>query len=205
MYYRKRTEGQNTILIGGENQNVGASPTCNFGSTNTVQDTATGFDVPADSTAFFTTDISTAYGEGCSVKRGIRLLNGRRQILLQDDISCNRGPIEWRMHTRAVVQVNGVSASLTLNGQTMEIRIINPPDGACFKTGDAVRQPSDPSLPPGTIDQPNQGVTVLSITLPAGSYNLQVLFNPQWPDMAADRYVTPPFVPIDGWTLTSHG
>lgn len=205
MYYRKRTEGQNTILIGGENQNAGTSPTCKFGSTNTVQGATTGFDVPVDSTAFFTTDISSAYGEGCSVKRGIRLLNGRRQILLQDDISCNRGPIEWRMHTRAAVQVNGVSASLTLNGHTMEIRIINPPEGACFKTGDAVRQPSDPPLPPGTVDQPNQGVTVLFITLPAGSYNLQVLFNPQWSDMTADHYVTPPFAPIDGWTLTSHG
>ncbi|KAG8918540.1 hypothetical protein FRC01_001805, partial [Tulasnella sp. 417] len=64
LYYRKRTEGQNTILIGGENQNVGASPTCNFGSTNTVQGASTGFHVPLDSTAFFTTDISTAYGEG---------------------------------------------------------------------------------------------------------------------------------------------
>ncbi|KIO31339.1 hypothetical protein M407DRAFT_220470 [Tulasnella calospora MUT 4182] len=207
LYYRKRTEGQNTILIAGENQNVGASPTCNFGSTNTVQSAKEGFDVPLDSTAFFTTDISTAYGEGCSVKRGIRLLNGRRQVLLQDDVSCNQGPIEWRMHTKATVQLDGSGfvATLTLNGHTMEIRIINPPNGACFKAEDAVRQPSDPSLPPGTIDQPNQGVTVLYISLPAGSYNLQVLFNPQWPDLAADHYVTPPFIQIDGWTLTSHG
>ncbi|KAG8951379.1 hypothetical protein FRC04_006150 [Tulasnella sp. 424] len=204
LYYRKRTEGQNTILINGQNQNVDAAPTSKFGSSNTVQSSDAPFAIPEGSTAFFTIDMSSAYGQGDSVKRGIRLLNGRRQVLLQDDISCSQG-IEWRMHTTASVQVNGAVAYLTQNGQTMEVQIINPPNGACFKTEDAVRLSSDPSLPPGTIDPPNSGVTVLSIVLPAGSYNLQVLFTPQWSDLSADHYVTPPFVAIDGWTLTSHG
>lgn len=51
-----------------------------------------------------------------SIKRGIRLLNGRRQILLQDDISGSTTDIQWRMHTNATVTTNGNTATLTLEG-----------------------------------------------------------------------------------------
>lgn len=61
LYYRKSTEGQNTILINQSNQNVLANPTVNHGSSQTVQGSSTVFDVPNDSTAFWTADISSAY------------------------------------------------------------------------------------------------------------------------------------------------
>ena len=51
---------------------------------------------------------------------------------------------------------------------------------------------------------PNPTVTVVTIVLPAGQYSIQVLFNPQWPGMAASDFVTPPSVPLTQWTLTSH-
>jgi hypothetical protein len=35
-----------------------------------------------------------------------------------------------------------------------------------------------------------------------GTYNLQVLFNPQWKD--STTFVTPPSVDLDNWTLRSH-
>lgn len=139
------------------------------------------------------------------VKRGLRLLNGRGQILLQDDISTNQGPIEWRMHTTAGVQLNGTTASLTQNNQTMNVLLINPPNGAAFSVSDAARRPTDPPLPPGAIDQTNTGVVVLRILLPAGAYNLQVLFNPQPLGATVTDYVTPAFVPLDNWSLSSHG
>ena len=46
-----------------------------------------------------------------SFKRGIRFLNGRKQVLLQDDIEASQ-PIMWRMHTNATVKVDtsGVEA-----------------------------------------------------------------------------------------------
>lgn len=53
LYYRKRTEGQNTLLVNSDNQNVLAAPTCTFGTSNTTQ--------PADTTVFNITDGSTAY------------------------------------------------------------------------------------------------------------------------------------------------
>ena len=61
LYYRDRTEGQNTILIDYQNQNVNAVPTTQWGSSNTSQGAAPSFDIPSGSTAFFTQDMSTAY------------------------------------------------------------------------------------------------------------------------------------------------
>jgi len=61
LYYRKRTEGQNTILIDYQNQNVKAAPTTNYGSSNTAQGAAPSFNVSNVDTVFFTTDLSSAY------------------------------------------------------------------------------------------------------------------------------------------------
>ena len=61
LYYRKRTEGQNTVLINYANQNVAAAPSSNFGSSNTQQGAAPSFNITSDDTAFYTTDLSSAY------------------------------------------------------------------------------------------------------------------------------------------------
>ncbi|KAJ7473453.1 heparinase II/III family protein [Mycena latifolia] len=189
-YYRKMTEGQNTILINKANQNVNAAPTVKHDTSNTTQGPTTVLEVDSDSTAFFTIT---------SVKRGVRLLNGRKQVLIQDEITASQS-VMWRMHTNATVSLDGTSAALALDGQTMKVTMLNPPDGAVFNTSDAKRFDSDPTPP--EADQDNPGVTVLIISLPAGTYNLQVLFNPQWPGDVT--YVTPPSVTLDQWTLRSH-
>lgn len=61
LYYRKMTEGQNTILVNKSNQDVTAKPSVQFGSSGTVQGSSTVFTVPSDSTAYFTTDMTSAY------------------------------------------------------------------------------------------------------------------------------------------------
>ncbi|OBZ79527.1 hypothetical protein A0H81_01229 [Grifola frondosa] len=205
LYYRKRTEGQNTILVNQANQNVNAAPTIKHDTSNTTQGSSTVLDVPSNSTAFFTADLTSAYNDTTSFKRGIRMLNGRKQVLLQDDITAS-GSIMWRMHTNASVAIDssGTSATLTIGDQTLQMQILNAPSGATITQGPATRFSNDPPLPPGQVDQPNPGVTVVMISLPAGTYSLQVLFNPQWSGMSASDFVTPPSVPIDSWTLTSH-
>ena len=107
------------------------------------------------------------------------------------------------MHTNATVTIGtgGTSATLNLDGQTMIVTILNPPTGAAFTTSDAVRYATDP--PPPQPDQPNPGVTVLIISLPAGIYTLEVLFNPQWPGMSTSDYITPSSVPLNSWSLGS--
>jgi hypothetical protein len=201
LYYRKMTEGQNTILINQENQLVTAAPTINHGSSGTTQGASTVFTVPSDSTAYWTTDMTSAYTGATSVKRGIRMLNGRQQVLLQDDITAT-GTVQWRMHTNATVSIDtgGTSATLQLAGQTMKVSMVNPPSGAQFGRTDAVRFATDPTPP--EADQPNPGVSVLTISGMSGTFSLQVLFAPQWSGAAAVK--TPASVPLDSWSLTSH-
>lgn len=60
-YYRKRTEGQNTILVNKDNQNVLAAPTVTHDSTGEVQGSSTVMEVDSDSTAYFVADLTSAY------------------------------------------------------------------------------------------------------------------------------------------------
>ena len=131
------------------------------------------------------------------------MLNGRKQILIQDDIT-STGSMMWRMHTNATVSVSGTSATLKIGDQTVQMSILNPPSGVTVTTGPAQRFDNDPPLPAGQVDQPNPGVTVVMINLPAGTYSLQVLFNPQWNGMSSSDFQTPSAVAIDDWSLTSH-
>jgi hypothetical protein len=203
MYYRKMTEGQNTILINQANQNVLAAPTVRNDSSGTTQGSSTVLDIPDDSTALWVADLTSAYFQADSVKRGVRMLNKRRQVLLQDEINAQAG-IQWRMHTNATVNIDssGTTATLSLDNQELQVQLLNAPSGAVFTTMDAKRFDTDPTPP--EPDQENPEVTVLVISLPGGSYTLQVLFNPQWSGMSSSDFVTPPSVALDNWTLTSH-
>ena len=136
--------------------------------------------------------------------RGIRMLNARRQILVQDEITATAG-IQWRMHTNATIAVDtsGTSATLKIEDKTLIVQLLNAPTGAKFERLDPVRTANAPQLNPGQeADQENPGVSVLAITLPAGTYSLQVLFNPQWPGFSS--FKTPPAVALANWSLTSH-
>lgn len=108
------------------------------------------------------------------------------------------------MHTNASVSINsgGTSATLTIGSETMTMTLLSPPTGAQISTMNATSLPTAP--PPPVPDQPNPGVTVVTISLPAGSYNLQVLFNPSWSGMSASDFKTPSFVEINSWSTTSH-
>lgn len=61
LYYRKRTEGQNTILVGGQNQNVQAAPTVKHETTNDAQGSSTVYNAPSDSAAYWIADLTSAY------------------------------------------------------------------------------------------------------------------------------------------------
>lgn len=140
-----------------------------------------------------------------SVKRGVRFINGRKQVLLQDDITTTQA-IMWRMHTNATVTVDssGTSATLKIGDQTLSMQILNPTSDMQISTGPATRLANDPPLPAGQTDQANDGVTVVMINVSAGTKSLQVLFNPQWPGMSSSDFKTPPAVAIDSWSLESH-
>jgi hypothetical protein len=104
LYYRCRTEGQNTILYNSSNQMVDATPTITFATTNDVQ---TSLDYPDNSTssAYWIADLTNTYG-GIDIKRGLRILDQRTQVLIQDEITNATAKSQWRMHTKASVALS---------------------------------------------------------------------------------------------------
>jgi hypothetical protein len=205
LYYRKRTEGQNTLLVDGLNQDVTAAPTVKFGTTGEAQGSSTVYNVPDGSAAFFTTDMTSAYFNSSSVKRGVRTINNRKQVLVQDEITTSTA-FQWRMHTNASITLDsaGTTATLSRDGQKMEVKLLSPTSGVAFTTQAATRLGSDPPLPTGQNDQSNDGVTVLTVAFTAGgTYTLAVLFNPQWSGMSSSDFTTPSIVALDNWSTSS--
>jgi len=137
-------------------------------------------------------------------------LNGRKQILIQDDIAgVPAGTnIQWRAHTNATnIAIDGTTATLTLNDKTLQATILNAPSGVSFSTMAAEPMTQDPPIPTGEYAEnpSNEGVTVLVIETTGGSdFSLQVLLNPQWSGMASTDFVTPPSVNVQDWSVTSH-
>lgn len=133
------------------------------------------------------------------------MLNSRKQVLIQDEINASAS-VMWRAHTNATVTLgnNNLSATLTIDSSTLVATLSNPPSGAQFTTMEAVRLSTDPATPAGWPDQPNTGVTVLAVSLPAGQYTLEILLDPQWPGVSSSSYVEPSSVPLNQWSLTSH-
>ncbi|KAI8455197.1 chondroitin AC/alginate lyase [Phakopsora pachyrhizi] len=206
LYYRCRTEGQNTILMNGMNQNpLSVNPVVKFESTGEAQDKIDYKVKDTESTAYWITDLSAAYN-GTNVQRGVRLLNGRTQVLVQDEIVNGASNSQWRVHTNATISPSGNSAGMQLNGKKMTATILSP-SGATFKVLEPVRSTTSPPLPNGSPDLPNPGVSVLAIDLGTGSQTVSVLFSPDWKDTLGGSYKsldTVKEVPLGQWSLKSH-
>lgn len=241
-YFRKATQGQNTLVVGDRNQLTNCAPTNNFQSTNPSQSSDPNYAPGANEVAFFTTDMSscyansangtTPYGSG-SLVRGIRFLNGRRQMLLQDEIASGvSGNIDWRIHTNSSIKISsdGRTATLvqkTITGanagfnikadldkqQTVILTILSPADSKFSQTTATSRNflynTADVSLQQtnntvvGNMGDP--AVTILSIKLQGGSQQtVQVLWQPQWAQLTAADTKIPPSVALSDWSLTSH-
>mgnify|MGYP001580749331 FL=1 len=217
LYYRKRTEGQNTLLMGGQNQNVEGIPTTTFQTTGEKQD-ALVYTPANSSTAFFTTDMTEMYNGTCvgsllvwagafadislraqehQARHSVRQRPQAGSPPGRDGRSRCRSPMvrlpalppppladtipRRRMHTNATITLsnNDRTATLALGGETLIAEILTPA-GATFGTAAAVRLATDPPTPTADpamdADQPNPGVTVLTIGLAEGAATLQVLF-----------------------------
>jgi len=202
-YYRTRTEGQNCLVLNQQNVAVGQVSPITTATTGESQNGLTQ-PVPSSSTAFYIGDMTTSYN-GTSIKRGMRYINGRTQLLLQDEITGSGANVQWRMHTNATIDIsnNSKTATLTLGGEKLVAQLLQ--DGT-WGTAQPVRYSTDPPLPAGAINQdlPNTGVTVLTIDVNPGTWTLSVLFNPQYEGWSSSSFKTPPNVPLAQWSLTSH-
>ncbi len=170
-YYRKRPEGQNTLVI-----NPDATPGQAVDARGTL--VATGSSPDA---SFAVADLSEAYtAQGVtSWRRGMALIDGRSRFVVQDEVTAS-SPVAawWFMHTPADIDVaaDGRSAMLALDGWQLRAVLLDAPDGARFSVMDAVPLPTSPN-PDGQT--PNAGVRKLVITGPeAARFRLSVLLEP---------------------------
>ncbi len=154
-YYRTRTEGQNTLLIGTENQpRDAAAPITAFTANSATLDLTAAYPaaVKATRTATVTTD-------------GISTL---------DDVIQLKQPAEvtWFIHTKAKATASGKTATLSRGKVTLRAEILSPAD-ASF------------TLSPVDLKPPQREDTFqkLSVRLPAGGTapRITVRFTPQQP------------------------
>lgn len=191
-YYRKRAEGQNTLVL-----NPG---------TNADQDPlATGTIIRSESgvvDAFSVADLTNAYSgrEITSWKRGVRMFDHRRQVLIQDEVSTSSAVGGWWfLHTRVSVKVaaDGKSAVLSSGSRRLLARIVSPSEGVTFTVMDASPLWTSPLPAKQTA---NVGVRKLAIEInDATNLRLAVLLTPlRDGEQPTDA---PAIVPLSQWAL----
>ncbi len=161
-YYRCRTEGHNTLVIGPP--------------VNEEQAVHCQADVKLDSQpqqAMAQIDLSKAYAEAGNVQRTITLHrpdNAQPTLEVQDHI-VTQSPqtVWWFAHTRAAIELSddGRTATLTQGDKTLRVELVQPEDSAVkFTVMDA--QPLPGSINPKE-QRPNNGAVIQNPAVPGGS------------------------------------
>lgn len=174
-YYRLGTQGQNTLLIDGKNQDPKAvAPIVAFHS--------------SPDRAHVVADLSAAYaGQAKQVARGIALLD-RRKVLVQDELVQVTGrEVAWQVHTEAKIELQGSHAVLTQKGETLQARILAPADARfTIESADA---------PPPQHQQPNVRKLVVNLPPSQNTLRIAVLLTP-----GKEAVPAPAVVPLGSWT-----
>jgi hypothetical protein len=192
-FYRIREEGHNTLVF---------NPDKNFSQDPRGHSQIVRFESSPDE-VFAIADLTDAYRQHADcVKRGYRLLDDRRALLVQDEIQSQRAnELWWFAHGGAgikyVLSEDGRRVTLARNGKTCYVSLLTPAE-AKFTVMDAQPLPTSPN--PG-IQNPNKGLRKLAVHLPdAKNVTLAVLLMPANdtdPEPALQRELTP----LDAWKL----
>ncbi len=115
-YYRLRTEGQNTLVLNGENQEP------------TAKAPIVAFEPKlAGGGAFAVADLTAGYAKQARhVRRGAAML-GRDRVLIADEIEAAAGvEAAWGLHTNATVAIQGGRAVLAMGGEKLYVDVLEP-------------------------------------------------------------------------------
>ncbi|TNJ62313.1 DNRLRE domain-containing protein [Paenibacillus hemerocallicola] len=193
-YYRMRGEGQNVLVI-----NPGLGP---------EQDSSVAIEMSRVESslkdALAIADLTAAYARDVhKAERGVRLLDNRRQMVVQDEVYA-KAPSDywWFMHTSTEVDEiapDGSWAMLTKNGKRLWACILSPAQ-AKFTVMDPVPLPTSPS--PGGQNA-NAGIRKLAIHIQdVQQLSLSVLFVPLR-EGEAPPVTLPPVEPLSEWQIAS--
>lgn len=128
-YYRKSTEGQNTLVI-----NPSTQPNQKVNASGKIEHF-----IFKSNKASVTVDLTNAYMDAESIERKISLVRNRKKAIVEDHIKLMKdSDIYWSMHTRANIflSANKKSAVLTRDDKVLFAKIISPSE-ANFSHTDA--------------------------------------------------------------------
>jgi hypothetical protein len=115
-YYRLATEGQNTLVIGGLNQERWATAPIETFSTSQGSDIGI-------------VNLTSGYAPASAVdvRRGFALLPDAQRAIVRDEVRL-AVPLEivWSMHTEASPSVVGTSITLSRGGQRLDVVLLEP-------------------------------------------------------------------------------
>ncbi|MBZ2196007.1 CBM96 family carbohydrate-binding protein [Occultella gossypii] len=194
-YYRKRAEGQNTLVI-----NPGSGADQSVAATGHIIDQ--GYS-PAGS--FAVADLTEAYADQdvTSWQRGVAMIDDRSRVVVQDELSSTT-PVEawWFMHTSADVEIaeDGRSAVLTIEGRQLLARLVDAPAQAQFSVMAAQPLPTSPN-PDG---QAANGQSKLTVHLPGVTdLRLSILLEPL--PVGGTGEPVPAVTDLADWTVPASG
>jgi len=178
-YYRLESISHNLPLLNGQNQR---------------EDATSKFIKHAEAVPepFSIIDLTEAYKDfASSVQRGMKVVDGRKSILIQDEfVLAKSAAIAWGMTTDATIQlINTKQAELTLGGKKLTARILAP-STAAFSIESALQ-----SAPQKT----NIGVSRLMAKTAAttGNVTFTILLAPQWTGVQSGY--SSAVVPLSKW------
>ncbi len=169
-YYRKRAEGQNTLVINPDSTGGQA-----FDAKCQIIDYQSGYDGGYATVKML--DAYDLYGAK-NMKRALALFDNRSRVLLRDEINLNTAStIYWFAHTKANISISadGKTAELTMNGKTLLAQISTPAEAKFTKMS---AKPLSSSPNPSGQDA-NAGYNKLVIKLTkTQAVSITVVFTP---------------------------
>jgi hypothetical protein len=152
-YFRAGTQGHNTLMINGKQQNVAGKAAI----------TSYSF---SEERGMITLDLSNVYGGQLDTCQRTFQFTGT-SLSITDQLSglAPGDDVRWAMLTEAIVEVDGSMALLKQDGQHLKAQIKNPPH-AEFEVL--------PAKPASKAEKQNEGVSVLTSTLLAKEEKLEI-------------------------------
>ncbi len=134
-------------------------------------------------------DLTAAYPYTDSARRGVRMLAGRRAVLVQDEFTLTRkATLSWQILTDAKAKIDGDTVRLEREGKAMKLVAVERGEAEWKIVSAEQKKP----------EARNKGVKRVMLTLeaPKGAQRFAVLFVPQ----DGREVATPTIRPLNRWS-----
>jgi len=193
MYYQKRAEGQNTLIV---------NPGKGWDQVETAYAKFIRHE-EAENEAFSILDMTQTSYDFASAKRGMYITKGRNSIVLQDEVTMKKpSELWWFAHATGDITLSAdkKSALLTVGNERMYVAITEGPADATFEIMAARPLPTSPTAP----DEVYQDIYKLAIHMTnVTEMTLAVEFVPLKEGEAAPETLTP-VTKMDTWSVSDN-